>query len=308
MKKLTFAVAVMTAVVSLPYVSNAMYLQSMGSFSREVKLGDQKSLKVKLVLEGGKVWLTKAAFEVFFSVGVKYNREEMRPVYEYNEDEKESSLYFRIVSKDDEDDDYADFDIDIEFENTDYILGMSSRKKTSWDLKFTDKVPISLDITAGATKSNLDLSGMMISNLDIETGASRTFVNFDEPNPIRMDEFNLTLGIAKFKGSHLLNANFDEMNVESGIGKFTLDLTGELDHRAYVNIELGLSSTTIILPLNVGVKIYTDLSPFTSFDADDLIEVDDDEYESENWGDTEGELIIDIEAAIGFVDLVFEDR
>ena len=308
MKKLTFAIAVMTAVVLLSYVSNAMYMQRIGSFSREVKLGDQKSLKVKLVLEGGKVWLTKAAFEVFFSVGVRYNLEEMRPVYEYNEDEKESSLYFRIVSKDEESGDYDGFDIDIDFEVGDYKLGLSSQKKTSWDLKFTDKVPISLDITAGATKSNLDLSGMMISNLDIETGASRMFVNFDEPNPIRMEEFNLSLGVAKFKGSHLLNANFNEMNIESGIGKCTFDLTGELDHRAYVNIELGLSSTTIILPLNVGVKIYTDLSAFTSFDIEDLIEVDDNEYESANWGDTEGELIIDLEASIGFVDLVFEDR
>ena len=308
MKKFLFAIPVMIAVVISSDISNAMYLQRIGSFSREVKLTDQKSLEVKLVLEGGKVWLTKAAFEVFFSVEVQYNLEEMRPVYEYNEDEKESSLYFRIISKDEEEDDSDGYGIDIEFEGTDYKLGMSSQKKTSWDLKFTDKVPISLDITAGATKSNLDLSGMMISNLDIETGASRMFVNFDEPNPIRMEEFNLSLGVAKFKGSRLLNANFDEMNIESGIGKCTFDLTGELDHRAYVNIELGISSTTIILPLNVGVKIYTDLSAFTSFDSEDLIKVDDNEYESENWGDTKGELIIDLEASIGFVDLVFEDR
>ena len=307
MKKLLFAIPVLLAVVISSDISNAMYLQRIGSFSREVKLSDQKSLDVKLVLEGGKVWLTKAAFEVLFSVEVNYNLEEMRPVYEYHEGEVESSLYFRIISKDEEDGGYGDYDIDIEFEDRDYKLGMSSQKKTSWDLKFTDKVPINLDITAGATKSNLDLSGMMISNLDIETGASRMFVNFGELNPIRMERFNLSLGVAKFKGSHLLNANFNEMNIESGIGKCTFDLTGELDHRAYVNIELGISSTTIILPRNVGVKIYTDLSAFTSFDVEDLVEVDDNEYESANWGDTKGELIIDLEASIGFVDLVFED-
>ena len=35
--------------------------------------------------------------------------------------------------------------------------------------------------------------------------------------------------------------------------------------------------------------------------------LEDDVYESPNWGETEGELVMDIEASIGFVEFIFED-
>ena len=44
----------------------------------------------------------------------------------------------------------------------------------------------------------------------------------------------------------------------------------------------------------------------TSVDTDELIEVRDDVYESENWGETEAELILEIDAALGLVEFIFE--
>ena len=234
-------------------------------------------------------------------IEVEYNSEELRPRYRYDEDE----LSFGLQSKSDkfEDDDW----MSLNFDDADFNIGLSSVKKTSWDLKFTDKVPLDINISAGAIKGNFDFTGMMIRNLNIETGASKTFISFDEPNPIRMQEFSLELGLAKFRGTHLLNANFEEMTIDGGIGKCTLDFTGEVIDKSYVQMDIGISSTTIILPRNIGVKIYAEVSLFTSFDTNELIEVDDDEYESPNWGATEGELVIDIDASIGFVEFIFED-
>ena len=122
-----------------------------------------------------------------------------------------------------------------------------------------------------------------------------------------MDELNIEIGLAKFKGKNLLNANFDELNIEAGLGSITLDLTGEINRRVYVNMDLGLGSTTIILPSNAGVKLYMEASFFTSVDIDELIEVKDDVYESENWGETEAELILEIDAALGLVKFIFEN-
>lgn len=279
------------------------YAQRMSVFSEEVDLTDQESLEINLKLNGGKVWFTKSPYDKLFMIEVEYNSEEMRPRFRYDEDDP--SLSFRLLSKDEE---FEENDgISIEFDDDDLSIGLSSVKKTSWDLKFTDKVPLKINLFAGATKGNFDFTGMMISSLNIETGASKTFISFDEPNPIRMSEFNISLGLAKFRGKHLLNANFEEMTIEGGLGKSTLDFTGETTEQCYVQIELGISSTIIILPRNIGVKIYADVSAFTSFDTNDLIEVEDDVYESPNWGETEGELVIDIEASIGFVEFIFED-
>ena len=294
---------ILSAAIFLSLSAGNPYAQRMSVFSKEVELTGQESLEIYLKLNGGKVWFTKSPYDKLFMIEVEYNSEEMRPRYRY--DEEDPSLRFRLQSKDDEYD-YED-GISIEFDEEDLSIGLSSVKKTSWDLKFTDKVPLNINLSAGATKGNFDFTGMMISYLNIVTGASKTFISFDEPNPIRMSEFKLSIRLAKFRGKHLLNANFEEMTIEGGLGKSTLDFTGETTDKSHVQIELGLSSTIIIFPRNVGVKIFAEVSPFTSFDTNDLIEVEDDVYESPNWGETEGELVMDIEASIGFVEFIFED-
>ena len=294
---------ILSTTIFLSLLSGNLYAQRMSTFSKEVALTNQKSLEINLSLSGGKVWLTKSPHDKLFMIEVEYNSEESRPKYRY--DENKLSLSFGLQSKSDFFDKIDEMDFD--FDDDGFDIKLSSAGKTSWDLKFNDKVPLDINISAGAIKGNFDFTGMMIRNLNLETGASKTFISFDEPNPIRMEEFNLELGLAKFRGKHLLNANFEEMTIEAGIGKCTLDFTGEVINKSFVQMELGIISTTIILPRNVGVKVYAEISFFTSFDTNELIEVDDGVYESPNWGTTEGELVIEIEAAIGFVEFIFED-
>lgn len=293
--------SILKTTIFLSLLSGNLYAQRMSTFSKEVDLTDQKSLAIELNLSGGKVWLTKSPHDKLFMVEVEYNSEELRPRYRYDEDEL--FLSFGVQSKHD----YLDGEDDFDFDDDDFDIEIVSAGKTSWDLKFIDKVPLDIKISAGAIKGNFDFTGMMIRNLSLAMGASKTFISFDEPNPIRMEEFRLTFGLAKFRGKHLLNANFEEMTIEGGVGKSTLDFTGEVIGKSFVQMELGINSTTIILPRNVGVKIYAEVSFFTSFDTNELIEVADDVYESPNWGIAEGELVIEIEAAIGFVEFIFED-
>ena len=309
MKQFLYIGALFIALILTVDTSYGMLLQRMATFSREVPLEDQENLYAKLVLGGGKIWLTKSSHGELLSVEVEYNREDNKPVFEFRDDrfDGEAMLFFSITSRDRDYHNFEFFDEDDFFDEDHNIhLGFSSLKKTSWDLKFTDEIPIEFEIAVGAAKANLDFTGMKISDLNIETGASRMFVNFNEPNPIEMDEFNLELGLAKFKGKNLLNANFNELNIEAGVGTVTLELTGEINRRVYVNMELGIGSTTIILPSNAGIKLYMEKTFLTRVEMDDLLEVTDDVYESENWGDTEGELIIEIDAAIGLVEFYFE--
>jgi hypothetical protein len=89
-----------------------------------------------------------------------------------------------------------------------------------------------------------------------------------------------------------------------------LDFRGELKHRAYVDIDVGLGSLTILLPENLGVRIKKEGSFLSTFsiDADNFEEVESKAYESENFGKTEGELILDIEIGLGSVEIEYIDR
>lgn len=78
-----------------------------------------------------------------------------------------------------------------------------------WDLKLTNELPMDVKIETGASDTKLNLQGMMLRNVD----------------------------------------------VESGVGKTTIDLSGEWEESFTVNLEMGVGQTTVILPKEVGVKV-----------------------------------------------------
>ena len=281
---------------------NLYGLQRMKTYNREVEFEDYETLETELTIGGGLINLGKCSWDLLFSLNLKYNAEEMKPKMEFD-DYEDAYLNFRVINKKN-----VEYDLDFGDDDEDNLsFGINTLKKTTWDLTFSDRIPIDFTIMAGAVSANLDFTGLKVNNLEIATGASRISVRFDEQNPIMMERFELTLGLAKFKSSNLLYANFEQMVIEGGVGTSILDLTGDLDHTAYVDIEMGFGSTTLILPRNVGVKLITDVSFLTSIDIEDMLETDDDEFISSNWGDTEGELVINLEATVGIVNIIFEN-
>jgi predicted membrane protein len=89
-----------------------------------------------------------------------------------------------------------------------------------------------------------------------------------------------------------------------------LDFSGDFKHRAYVNIDVGLGSMTILIPKDVGVQIKSESSFLSSvdIDEDDFEEIEDDLYESDNFGQAERELVFDIEVGLGSVEIEYVNR
>ena len=69
-------------------------------------------------------------------------------------------------------------------------------------------------------------------------------------------------------------------------------------------------SLDILVPLDAGVQIRSESSFLSSIDIDDddFYEVEDDLYESDNFGDTKKELIFDIEVGLGSIEVEYTDR
>lgn len=197
--------------------------------------------------------------------------------------------------------------------NTSDILIKESRKKkhsihlsgfedNDWTMKFTDAVPISFDIELGMGKGNIDLTGLMVKDLNISTGASSVTLRFDEPNPSSIENMTIETGLSKFKGYGLCNANFEHLKFEGGVGSYILDFSGRLDKEVDVDIEVGLGSVTIYVPDETGTKVYYEKSWVASIDLPkDFDEEEDDNYFSSNYYNTSGRINMHIEAGLGSV-------
>ncbi|WP_088012236.1 toast rack family protein [Gottfriedia acidiceleris] len=103
--------------------------------------------------------------------------------------------------------------------------------KNEWNLKLSNKVPINLDVNTGASKTNLDLRGLNLNEVEIEAGVG---------------ELNVNLG-----GSW--NKSF-EANIDTGVGKTTIVLPSDVGVK--VNLDKGIGKANVIDLISKGNGVY----------------------------------------------------
>ncbi len=123
-----------------------------------------------------------------------------------------------------------------------------------WQLKL-GSAPIALDIAAGAYKGTLDLSGVALTRLSIQDGASQSEVRFDQPNPVLMESLRYRTGASEVSLVGLGNASPAFLNFEGGTGSYTLDFSGRLQQDLQASITAGVSSLKIVIPAGTPARI-----------------------------------------------------
>jgi hypothetical protein len=173
-----------------------------------------------------------------------------------------------------------------------------------WYLKFSDNIPISFDVELGVGNGDFDLSGLRVKDFTLSTGASDVSLSFDEPNETTIDNLSIESGVSKFNGRNLGNANFKRFKFQGGVGAYTLDFSGDIRTEVDADIEVGLGVLTIIIPENVGAKVFYEKSWVSRLDCDrDFHTVSDDEYETENYESADGKMNIRIDSGLGSVNV-----
>jgi hypothetical protein len=179
---------------------------------------------LNLVMGGGKVSIQPGAQNLVEGT-VKYNFDAWKPVIERGL----ATLTIR-----------QEFDIsDVPFDLDDSV--------NEWDLKLGTK-PMELTINGRAYDADFDLSGLAITRLKINEGASSTEVHFSQPNPEVMERLSFNTGASQVKLFGLANANAKEIAFSSGAGAYTLDFSGELRQDVEVTINSAISDLKIIVP------------------------------------------------------------
>jgi hypothetical protein len=173
------------------------------------------------------------------------------------------------------------------------------------DLKLNPDVAVDLQLKFGAADATLDLGGLRVRNVDVQTGASRTRLSVSSPNRERCESFRVQVGAARFEATGLGNLNAERLRVQGGVGEVVLDFTGEWASSMTATIEMGLGSLTMRLPEGLGVRI-TRGGRLSSFDGQGLMKRGD-HYYSSNWDTADNRLSLSLDAALGSVRVVWVD-
>ncbi len=125
-------------------------------------------------------------------------------------------------------------------------------------VELSPRTDLSLGLALGASDADLDVGGLRITALQLETGASRTTLRFSAPNPVRCRSATISAGAAEVSVIGLGNSRCDEVQLEGGVGKVLLDFTGTSTPAQRAVLTLAVGELTLRLPRHLGVRISAD--------------------------------------------------
>jgi hypothetical protein len=171
------------------------------------------------------------------------------------------------------------------------------------ELSLARGIPMNLDLEFGAVRAELDLGGLQMTGLRLQTGASESRVDISAPNPIRMSKATMEVGAADFHVRNLGNLNSEQLEVDAGVGKVVLDFRGSWQGDTDVSVDMGLGALELRFPEGLGVKLVKDTF-LTSLDSEGLVKRGKAFY-SLDWEEAEYRVTVEVDAAFGSIDVVW---
>ncbi len=132
------------------------------------------------------------------------------------------------------------------------FFGASEKSSSSklWKMYLTDSKPYFLELNYGVGNANIDLSGLAIKKLKINTGSADVNVGYYSSleNQVDMDTFyvKVDLGSVNVKNLNLSRTQFVMADV--GFGNMTLDFASNPLVSSRIKGSVGAGNLTIILP------------------------------------------------------------
>lgn len=242
--------------------------------ARQVR--DSAPLRVRVTYGAGELGLRRANSAMLYEMRVRYNAQRTEPVHAFDSTARTLRLGVQRVSS----------------------RGDGSGKEAgALQLALSNRVPLDLTLDLGAVDADLDLGGLRLNRLKVESGASDARIRFDTSNVVPMETLDLDVGVASLRATNLANANAREIRVNARVGSVDLDLGGEWTQDVELRVEVALGGVTVRVPSDVGVKV--DMQKFlTSFDHAGLVRRGNAWY-STNWDTAAHKLSVNAETAVG---------
>jgi hypothetical protein len=128
----------------------------------------------------------------------------------------------------------------------------------SADIRFSPQADLDLTLELGAAQSVIELGGLRLAQLSLETGASQTEVRFSQPNPVKCTRAGFSAGAAALTVRGLGNSRCEEIRFEGGVGSVMLDFSGAWPANARFEASIAVGGLTLRVPKKVGVRLELD--------------------------------------------------
>jgi hypothetical protein len=253
--------------------------------SKKIPYKGEREVEVNIDFSTGKLWLESTGESVVLDG--KFQYQIAAPEIDYQRGVLDINT--------------GDHDEDKELNIT--LDSFSDIKENEWRLKFSEEIIYDFNIEMGAAEAHLNFSNLKIQNLNISSGASKIDMRFEKPNPVFMEACEIEAGVSKFTAFDLLNANFEQLNFEGGVGDYELFFTGILQRQTTIEADVSLGSLSIYIPASVAYRVDCDKSMFCSFSVDNARKDDDDTWYSDNFKRMDNFLDFQLNAGIGVVSI-----
>jgi hypothetical protein len=201
----------------------------MKTETHSVDLGAATSAQIRIEMGFGELKVDSAEGKLMEGT-FNYNIAGWQPQVSYEVDGGQGSL---VVSQPDEE-----------------VNLVNQGAQNRWDLLLNSRVPIDLEVSTGASKSELNLSAIDLTRLKVETGAGEGTIDLsggwshDLSVIIQGGVGNLTVILPREMGVRV--------RVETGIGNVKAAGLSK-DGNDYVNEALGVTSQTLSIDIKAGI-------------------------------------------------------
>ena len=260
---------------------------------RKIDLKGVRSLEVKVDIDAGELRIGKGAEAHTFVGTLNYTADKFEGAIEDKIGDERGRLRVNLDKKG-----WFDWKDDRE-----------GHLKARADLELPEDVLLDLDVDIKAGEEKLHLGGLNFEHLSLSLWAGELDLSFDEPMGERRNltvndsRMYVDVNVGEIRLKHLGNAPFEKLIVDGGIGELTADFSGEINRKCWVKLDMEIGEIRVVLPRDVGVKLKVSRSPLSSLSVRGLHKSGR-VYYSDNYGETEGELNIEISMGIGSVEVV----
>lgn len=178
-----------------------------------------------------------------------------------------------------------------------------------WHIYISESKPIFLNLNYGIGEADVDLSGLSIKKLKINTGSADVNVSYlsGKMNKIEMDTFMVAVDMGTLNVGKVNLSRAKNIIADVGFGSLTLDLSDKSTTRSTIYASVGAGNLVVTIPkTNTPMVIYINNSPLCHIQlSENFKEIKPNVYANENYKENASNLLsFDLDVALGKISFV----
>lgn len=147
------------------------------------------------------------------------------------------------------------------------------------ELRADPAVPTKMVMNLGYGSAWLDLSGMDVRGLDVQSGNADVFITYKTPNTHPMTMLNLKGGMGKFVVRNIEMARAENVILENGMGNTKIIVGETAYNKTNIALQVGTGACTLLVHEKYPVKIILNSSMLSKVELpENLIETTDNTF------------------------------